>query len=436
MAKKMGFWPVLSIVFGSQIGSGIFVLPASLAPYGFWGILGWCLAGLGAIMLAMVFAELCTRFPEIGGPHKYVQMVFGRMFSFYIGWAYWLVSWVSSTVLVILSVSYLSPITGIFSPAMTFMLEVGLLAVVCAINCKSVELSGRVEFVLTLMKFVPFVVVPALIIGNFDASNIMLAPEYESTSILELITKVTVLCFWGFIGVECATTPAGNVKNPGKTIPNAIIVGTCGVALVYIVNSVTIMGVIPGTELAVSNAPFVDAIKVVVGKNMSILLSIIASIVCIGTLNAWTLTSAQISLGLAQDGLLPEIFARKNSSGSPYAGVIISSIGMLPIILLTKSDNFSAQINYIVDFSVKAFLVIYMACCIAFLGEVIRDRKIGKAIVGIVAMAFCALMVVESTPQSLLVAATFFVSGIFMLPFIKRGHGETGGDKSTKVLSK
>jgi APA family basic amino acid/polyamine antiporter len=355
-------------------------------------------------------------------------MVFGRMFSFYIGWAYWLVSWVSSTVLVVLSISYLSPITGIFSPTFTFILEACLLAAVCALNCKSVELSGRVEFVLTLMKFIPFVVVPAMVMGNFDASNIVLAPEHASTSVLELITTVTVLCFWGFIGVECATAPAGAVKNPAKTIPNAIMVGTCSVALVYLINSLAIMGVIPGAELAVSNAPFVDAIRIVVGKNTSILLSIIASIVCIGTLNAWTLTSAQISLGLAQDGLLPKIFAKKNSSGSPYAGVIISCVGMLPIILLTKSDNFSAQINCIIDFSVKAFLVIYMSCSIAFLKEVMRDKKIGKAIVGIIATAFCVLMIVESTLQSLLIAAAFFVSGIFLLPFIKKDDPEANTD--------
>jgi APA family basic amino acid/polyamine antiporter len=418
----MGFWSVLSIVFGSQIGSGIFVLPSSLAPYGFLGILGWCLAGLGAIMLAMVFAELCTRFPQTGGPHKYVQIVFGRMFGFYVGWAYWLVSWVSSTVLVVLSVSYLSPIMGTISPILTFILEMSLLAAVCVLNCKSVELSGRVELVLTLMKFIPFIVVPAVIAGNFDASNIALAPEHASTSILELITAVTVLCFWGFIGVECATTPAGAVKNPEKTIPNAIIAGTCGVAVVYLINSVSIMGVIPEAQLAVCNAPFVDAIEIVLGKNISILLSIIASIVCIGTLNAWTLTSAQISLGLAQDGLLPKIFAKKNSSGSPYASVIISCVGMLPIILLTKSDNFSSQINCIIDFSVKAFLMIYMICCLVFLKEVIRERMVGKAIIGIIAAAFCLLMIVESTLSSLLIAAAFFISGVFMLPFVKKEH--------------
>ena len=107
MVKKIGFWTVLSIVFGSQIGSGIFILPSTLASYGNFGLYGWCSAGLGAILLAIVFAELCSRFPKTGGPYAYVKIAFGTKSGFFVGWAYWLVSWVSNTVLVISSISYL-----------------------------------------------------------------------------------------------------------------------------------------------------------------------------------------------------------------------------------------------------------------------------------------------------------------------------------------
>ncbi len=418
-AKKLGFGSVLAIVFGSQIGSGIFILPSSLAPYGKFGIYGWCLAGFGAILLAFIFAELCSRFPHTGGPHTYIKEIFGQMPSFFIGWAYWLVSWISSAVLVILAIAYLKPIIGEMSLHTNLFLEICLLAVITAINCKSVELSGKIEFVLTLLKIIPFVVVPVILINKFDVSNIAISEALINLSNTELITSVTVLSFWGFLGIECATTPAGVVENPSKTIPKAIIVGTCSVAIIYFINNVAIMGVIPSKTLALSQAPFADAINTVAGENISILLSIIASIVCIGTLNAWVLTSAQISLGLAQDKLLPKFFAKKNTRNSPYISVLVCCLGMIPILLMTKSETLSSQITCIIGFSVEVFLIVYIFCTIAFLKIVIQERKIIKIIMGMCTIIFCIVMIINSSLQSLLVSSLFFVSGIFVLPFIK-----------------
>lgn len=418
-AKKLGFGSVLAIVFGSQIGSGIFILPSSLAPYGKFGIYGWCLAGLGAILLAFIFAELCSRFPHTGGPHTYIKEVFGQIPSFFIGWAYWLVSWISSAVLVILAIAYLKPIIGEVSLHTNLFLEICLLAVITAINCKSVELSGKIEFVLTLLKFIPFVIVPVILINKFDVSNIAISETLTNLSNTELITSVTVLSFWGFLGIECATAPAGVVENPSKTIPTAIIVGTCSVAIIYFINNIAIMGIIPSKMLSLSQTPFADAINTVAGKNISILLSIIASIVCIGTLNAWVLTSAQISLGLAQDKLLPKFFAKKNATNSPYISVLVCCLGMIPILLMTKSETLSSQITCIIGFSVEVFLIVYIFCTIAFLKIVIQERKIIKIIIGICTLIFCIVIIINSSLQSLFVSSLFFISGIVVLPFIK-----------------
>lgn len=417
--KKMGFGSVLAIVFGSQIGSGIFILPSSLAPYGKFGIYGWCLAGLGAILLAFVFAELCSKFPHTGGPHVYVREIFGNIPSFFVGWAYWLVSWISSTVLVILAVAYLKPIIGETSLYTNLFLEISLLAIITAINCKSVELSGNIELILTLLKFIPFVIVPAVLISKFDSSNIAISDAYANLSTTELITSVTILSFWGFIGIECATTPAGAVENPSKTIPRAIVIGTCSVAIIYFINNLAIMGVIPSKVLSVSQAPFFDAISIVAEKNVSIFLAVIASIVCIGTLNAWVLTSAQISLGLSQGNLLPKCFSKKNAAGSPYISVLVCCLGMIPILVLTKDQTLSSQVTCIIDFSVKSFLIVYIFCTLAFLKIMIQEKRIIKTIAGILTLIFCIIMIVNSSMQSLLVSSLFFISGVFVLPFIK-----------------
>lgn len=419
MTKKMGFGAVLAIVFGSQIGSGIFVVPAALAPFGKFSILGWILAGLGAILLAFVFAELCSKFPKTGGPHVYVNEMFGRMPAFFTGWTYWLISWISSSVVVVTAVACLHPFLGEYqSPYVYLSLEILLLLVLTFINCKSVILSGKLEFFLTLLKFIPFVAVPAIIFQDFDLSNAKILEEYQGTSSLNLVSLASSIAFWGFIGVECATTPAEFVENPSKTIPRAIILGTMSVALIYIINHVAIMGVIPSEVLVNSKAPFVDAINVVLGKNSSMIISLITSLVCAGTLNAWILTSSQISLGLAKDNLLPQIFAKKNKNGSPYVSVLLSCLGMIPILILTKNESLSAQITYIIDFSVKSFLIVYLVCSLAYLKFVWSARDIRKIILSIAAITFCFLMIIESSIQSVLIATLFTVSGIFVVPFI------------------
>ncbi len=116
MSRKIGFWSVFALVTGSQIGSGVFMLPANLAPYGFYSLAGWLFSGAGAIALALVFAGLCARFPQTGGPHVYVHHAFGRGWAFFTGWTYWVISWVSTTAVVVVSIGYLTPIIGHQSP--------------------------------------------------------------------------------------------------------------------------------------------------------------------------------------------------------------------------------------------------------------------------------------------------------------------------------
>ncbi len=421
MSKKLGFGSVLAIVFGSQIGSGIFVVPSALAPFGIYSIYAWIIAGLGAIVLAFVFAELCSNFPKTGGPHVYVNEMFGRVPAFFTGWTYWLISWISSSVVVVTAVACLHPFFGSYqSPYLYLTLETALLLSLTYINCRSVVLSGKLEFILTLLKFIPFVAVPAIIFQNFDLSKTCVLPEYTKMPFEDMMLLATSIAFWCFIGVECATTPAGDIENPSKTIPRAIILGTISVALIYLINNVAIMGVIPSEILANSNAPFVDSINIVLGKNFSMIIAIITSLVCIGTLNAWILTSSQISLGLAKDNLLPKILARKNKDGAPYISVLISCLGMIPILILTKNESLSSQINYIIDFSVKSFLLVYTVCTLAYLKFAVKIHSFKKILLAVLALIFCGLMIFESSIESILIATLFTVSGIFVIPFIPK----------------
>jgi basic amino acid/polyamine antiporter, APA family len=417
ISRKLNFWSVFALVTGSQIGSGVFMLPANLAPYGLYSLCGWLISGLGAIMLALVFAKLCSWLPKTGGPHVYIKEAFGNTAAFFTGWTYWVVSWVSTTVVIIASIGYLTPLIGDQSVIINVLLEIVLLLGITFLNFRGVGVAGRAEFLLSLVKIIPLGLVPLIALFYFNINNFVLSPSLAPLPLSSLLSQVTLLTLWGFIGLESATTPAESVENPATTIPRAVVLGTASVALLYLLNSTGIMGVIPGQELMHSNAPYADTVRYIFGGNWHLIISVIASLICIGTLNAWTLTSGQISLGLAQDGLLPAIFGKKNMYDAPQFGLIISCLGIIPLLIITANASLARQVLAIIDFSVTAFLFVYAFCCLAFfkiLFQRIRQgsEKLLPLLYGGIAFIFCCWVIYETPLTTLVIASLFIVSGI------------------------
>lgn len=413
MSQKIGFWSVFAIVTGSQIGSSIFMSPISLAPYGKFSVLGWLISGLGAIALCSVFAMLCAKFPETGGPHVYVKQAFNPVASFFTGWTYWVISWVSTTAVIITIAGYLSPFMPYNSKLLYVFIEISVLLIVTLINLRGINFAGNAESLLTLLKFIPLIILPIVALFYFDTSNLVVSPQIAELPTSQILGQVALFTLWGFIGLETGTAPAGSVINPSKTIPKAIILGTSCVALLYLLNSVSILGLIPADQLANSKAPYVDASQILFKGSWYLVISAIAAVVCIGTLNAWVLTSGQIIFGLSKDGLVPKFLGITNKAGAPFVGIILSSVGIVPLLLLTASDNFAARINSIIDISVTSFLFVYLICSIGFLKIMIKDKKfnIWLFIVGIIAAAFCSWVIYETKLKTLLVASLFTVSG-------------------------
>ena len=413
MSNRIGFWSVLALVVGSQIGSGVFMSPANLAPFGIYSIAGWIASAIGAIALAMVFAALCGRFPKTGGPHVYIEQLFGKDVSFFAGWTYWVVSWISTTAVIVAAIGYLSPLIGEQSPMVYLALEIILLLLIGILNLFGVSIAGRAEAVFTILKFIPLFIVPAVAIWFFDINNFQMSEVIASQSSSSSIAQAALLTLWGFVGLESATTPAGSVENPAKTIPRALIIGTSIVALIYMFNSIAIMGLIPGSELAKSSAPFADAARHVFGGSWHLWISLAASIVCIGTLNAWVLTSGQISLGLAQDKMMPGIFAKLNQNDAPYASIICSCLGIVPLLILTANKNIAGQVAAVIDFSVTSFLFIYLLCSIVNLVLSWREKRgILSIINSLVAIIFCTWVISETSLNTLMISSLFTLSGV------------------------
>lgn len=414
--KKLGFWSVTSLVAGSQIGSSIFLLPASLAGFGALGLTSWFITGGGALLLALVFAGLCACYPKTGGPHAYIEAAFGKKVAFFAAWTYWMISWMSSPVVVIAVIAYLSPVLGSNGAASNLFLELMVLAIVMALNLRSVHSVGRVEFIFTLLKLLPLLIVP--VVGLFFIQWEHFSPfNPTGESPLTVINSAALLTLWGFIGVESATTPAESVQNARKVIPRAIVIGTAIVAFVYILGTFSIMAVVPPALLASSKAPFAEASAILFGGNWYKVISVMAAIVCFGTLNAWVLTSGQIALGAANDGHFPEIFKKKNARGAPIWSLLISVIGMIPILILTKNENLVAQINTIIDISVTAFLFVYVFSVFSYLklfwkNSETQGMSFKSILIGLAALLFCCWAFWSSGLKMISLASIIVFSGL------------------------
>jgi APA family basic amino acid/polyamine antiporter len=415
MSRKMGFWSVFALVTGSQIGTGVFMLPSSLAPYGMSSLYGWVLSSLGAIALALVFGALCAQFPKTGGPHVYVENAFGKQAAFFTGWTYWIISWVSTTAVIASSIGYLSPLIGNYSPTGYLTLECILLFSVTFINLKGLKTAGNAEFLLTSLKFIPLIIMPFAAIFMFDINNFRIDESVAELSTAQVLSQVTLFTLWGFIGLESATAPAGSVENPEKTIPRAIVLGTSCVAILYIFNSISVMGLIPGNVLMYSEAPYVDVAQIVFGGNWHLMISVVASIVCVGTLNAWVLTSGQIALGLSEDGFFPEFLCKKNKNEAPFGSLLISCAGIIPLLILTSSQSIAGQITSIIDFSVVSFLFVYLISCFSlFRLSMIKKQKLNPFLCFFAGIAtiFCVWVIYQTPLKILAIASLFTLSGI------------------------
>lgn len=423
-SQKLGLWTLVMLVTGNLVGSGVFMLPATLAAFGSLCIGGWVLTSVGAVFLSFVFAALSARRPKTGGPHTYVEDAFGKTAAFYVAWGYWVLSWVSNAALVVGAIGYTSSIFGGISPFSTFLLEAGLIIAIAGINLYGLQMAGRFEFIITVLKLIPLVAVPAIALFYIKLENFV--PFNGSTvSDFSAINATALLTLWAFIGLETGTVPGTDVENPKKNIPRGILIGTLIAAFVYIIGTVAIMGVVPRAELLQSKAPYADLATLLFGGYWGIPVAIVAAICCIGALNGWTMVVGRIAFGAANDGLFPAIFKGTTKDGAPFWGIIISSLCSIPFVALSMSECLLKQFNFIIDFSLTLVLVIYLACIAAYFTILKRDQKLTvKAMfVGGISLVFSLWTLWGASPVMLMWSFVILLAGVPVLLWQKRGQG-------------
>lgn len=358
---KVGLTTATSLVVGNMIASGVFMLPATLAGFGGISLIGWLVSGIGAMSLALVYAWLSKIKPEAtGGPYAYTRDGMGDFAAFLVAWGYWISVWATNAAIAVAFVSYLGAFIPALAASSTLAMVVGLAAIwlLTWVNTLGIREAGMVQVVTTVLKVVPLLLIA--VGGLFYINMDHFTPfNLSSSSSMSAITTTTTLTLFAFLGLECATIPSENIKNPGTTIAKATIIGTLISTFVYILGTVAVMGIIPPSELMASQAPFSDAAASIWGEPARYLVAGGAVISTFGALNGWIVMQGQMPYAAARDNLMPKIFARVNGKGVPVAGLVISSILVSALMLMNFSSSLAVTFKYMILLATLTVLMPY-----------------------------------------------------------------------------
>jgi APA family basic amino acid/polyamine antiporter len=391
LKRELGFWSATAMVVGNMIGSGIFMLPALLAgvaiAYGSSVLLAWVVTGAGAMLLAGVFATLGRTYPRTGGPYAYVRRAFGEFMGFWTAWGYWIAAWVGNAAIAIAFVSFTASATqhNVWpslsnSSLQQALLAIGVVWLLTFVNILGVRQGGWVQTVTTVFKFVPLLLIG--IIGLFYLKAAHFTPFLiaggtwgrHGLTMLEGITAAIGLTLWAFIGLESATVPAEEVKDPERNLPRATMIGTAVTTLVYVIATIAVMGVIPLATLQSSSAPFADAAKTVFGGSWGTWIAILGMIATFGCLNGWTLLTARVSLAAAEDGVFPKFFGLVRGKGrTPVYGLVAAAVLVTLLTFMNYTKSLVAQFAFMILLATLTTVVPYAFAAAAELTLFIKE---------------------------------------------------------------
>jgi APA family basic amino acid/polyamine antiporter len=431
--RTFGLWTCLALVIGNTIGTGIFLLPASLAPYGINALFGWLLTIGGSLCLAFVFARLAAAFPKEGGPYAYSRLAFGERTAFALAWSYWISIWVTNATVAIAATSYLTVFVPSLAetPMLPAIASVALLWALTLVNAASIRAAGGFQLVTTILKLLPLaaaVVIAAVVIGRDGSAAVQ--PFATDDVSLAAITASASLTLWAMLGFESATVPAGRVRDPERTIPRATIYGTLLVGAVYLLASTSVWLLLPAAEAAHSNAPFADFARRYVGSGAAMLIALFASISAVGALNGWVLLQGEMPLAMARSGVFPRWFGRTSRAGTPVFAQLLST-GLATILVVSNYAKSMGQLfTFMALLATVATLVMYVICglaCLRLMQQGAMPRTAALAAAAMLGVIYGLWTFYGAGAEATGWGAVLLASGIPVYFLVRRGRSDAVG---------
>lgn len=428
--RKLRFAAVLALVVGNMIGSGIYLLPATLAPLGWNQMAGWLVTIAGALALGAVFARLSARHAAAGGPYAYAQAAFGPAAGFVTAWSYWVMVWAGNgaiAVAVISNLSLLVPAIG-QTPALPALLVVGCVWLLTLVNIMGVREAARVQTVTTVLKLAPLVVLIGLA-AWLAVSGAPRAPDPQVALSMPAIAGAAGLTFWAFLGLESATVPADKVHDAARTVPRATLIGVVLCGLVYLGISAAFALYMPMAEAAASPAPVAAFLGRHLGAEVAGTVALFAAISAFGTLNGFILLQGEVPRAMAQGGVFPRWIGEESARGTPVRAHLLSSALLTLVALLNYQKGMADLFGFIASVSLAAGMLSYLMSALAAIRLQPGDQPF--QLVALAAAAFSVWATWGLGGEAMGLGAVLVLAGLPVYAAVRRaGTAATSGATS------
>ncbi len=359
--NKMSVLQLTILTAVNMMGSGIIMLPTKLAQVGTISVLSWLVTAVGSMCLAYAFAK-CGMFSRRGGGMGgYAEYSFGKAGSFMANYTYGVSLLIANIAIAISAVGYAQEFLGIQMDS----LWVGIWTIITlwiatVLNFGGAKYTGRVSSFTVWGVIIP--VVGISVIGWFWFSPSMYAEAWNPHNLpfFDGVSQSIAMTLWAFLGLESACANADAVDNPEVNVPKAVLGGTLGAAIVYIVSTNVMAGIVPNPDLAASSAPFGLAFATMFTPEVGRIVMGLMVMSCFGSLLGWQFTIAQVFKSSADEGYFPKLFSKVTKMDAPVVGMITITVIQSLLSLMTISDSLYSQFEMLVNLAVVTNIIPYL----------------------------------------------------------------------------
>lgn len=416
---KLGWGLAALVVAGNMIGSGVYLLPATLAPVGSSSIVGWLVAGAGAVTLALVFAALGRLQPDADGLSGFAARGLGRFFGFQTALAFWTACLVGNVAIAVAATGYL----GFFFPvlrepvAATFC-NLGLIWLTTGAYILGATAASRFAALALVIGLAPIVIAVAAGVMAFDPSIFAASWSPSGDSLTRSVPASLAVIFWAFLGVESAAVLSARVRNPARDVGRASIAGVLLATVVYVAASVAVFGVIPASVLAESSSPYADLTARVFGASIAGLVAACAVVKAVGTLGGWVMLGGETARAAARQGYLPSGFG--HGDRTPIANPLLGGAVMSVVAVISGQPTLGGQFGLLIGVTSVLSLVVYGLCSAALYR---LAKGAGARIVAALGLFFSGAAVAAAAPGYILPTVGFFaVMSVAWLVFRRKAR--------------
>ena len=360
-SNKIGVVQLTILTMVNMMGSGIIMLPTKLAEIGTISIVSWLVTAVGSTALAYAFAQCGMFSRKSGGMGGYAEYSFGKAGNFMANYTYGVSLVIANTAIAISAVGYGSEFLGVtLSPLSIALWTIFTLWLATVLNFGGARITGNISSFTIWGVIIPVVGISIIGWKWFDGSMYVNSWNPHNVPTFEAIGVSISMTLWAFLGLESACANSDAVENPEKNVPIAVLGGTLGAAVIYIVSTNVIAGIVPNLELANSTAPFGLAFAHMFDETIGKVIMGLMVMSCFGSLLGWQFTIAQVFKSSAEEGYFPAFFKKVTSKDAPIVGMVtITSLQTL-LSLMTISPSLNKQFNVLVDLAVVTNVIPYL----------------------------------------------------------------------------